>query len=78
MSTGVHVSVPGVLTAAAGLQVDRKQSGKYVLLHFTAPPRLLQQRAMQPPQLAPPPDASFLGTMATALSAGGSLALKLF
>jgi hypothetical protein len=55
----------------AAVQIDRKQAGKNVLLHFIAPTHMLQGYTVQPIQLMAQPAArhsSFLGAMAIALS----------
>jgi hypothetical protein len=41
----------------AAMQIDRKQAGKNVLLHFIAPARLLQSVLAQPLQLTAQPAA---------------------
>ena len=55
----------------AAMQIDRKQAGKNVLLHFIAPARLLQSVQAHPLQLTAQPaaqHASFATATATVLS----------
>ena len=45
------------MSVVAAMQIDRKQAGKNVLLHFIAPARLLQGVLAQPLQLTAQPAA---------------------